>query len=79
MTIATTEIIIERIRAAEPLSPIAVFRCNKIGHLDAVFASTFETKRRIRQKDKYYVGTFSKVSDMLDVAEILERESALLG
>ena len=43
---------------------IAVFRSEFCGKLDAVFGATTHTKQLIASRDKTYIGTFDKLSDM---------------
>jgi len=61
----------ERIRAASMASPIAVFRCKNIGHVNTVFANTVETTRLIRKGDKNLVGVFYGGSDQKEVKRII--------
>ena len=44
----TPEVVLDRIKVAKPESPIAVFRCNEEGKLDAVFAATIQSMKEIR-------------------------------
>ena len=48
MTVSDPKTIIERIKAAEESSPIAVFKVKPTGLLDAVFANTSESQKLIR-------------------------------
>ncbi len=60
MSIATIQVIMGRINAATEDSPIAVFTCEEKGKLNAVFAGTHITQKRIQQGDLTYVGSFYK-------------------
>ena len=60
MSISSIEIISDRIEAATKSSKIAIFiETNSFETvLNAVFDNTYHTRRRIRQKDYTYVGSF---------------------
>ena len=66
MTIATIELIKERIAGATIDSKIAVFteKCGDKIVLDAVFESTITTKKRIQSGCPFYVGSFFSGSNM---------------
>lgn len=63
MSEATLRQIMLRIESADKKSPIAVFRSDVRGKLNAVFADTAETKRLIHEKDKTHIGTYHKEMD----------------
>ena len=73
MSHATLKHIVARIEFATKESPIAVFRSEFRGKLDAVFGATIHTKQLIASGDKTYIGTFDKFSDMDAVKEYLDR------
>ena len=50
MSLYGIDIIMTRIKAAEPGSPIAVFECGKRECLSAVFADTVESRKHIKNK-----------------------------
>lgn len=64
-------IIIGRIKSASAESPIAVFLCNKPLCLDAVFADTAESKRKIQAKEGL-VGVYDKTMDIQAIATELQ-------
>ena len=73
MSIMKLPLILERIKAATPASPIIVFRCDTPEHLNAVF-DTWTTKIDIVEKAKDYIGTFHKDHDIKSVRQRLETE-----
>ena len=74
MSIMKLPLILERIKAATPASPIIVFRCDTPEQLNAVF-DTWTTKIDIVEKAKDYIGTFHKDSgDIKAVRQRLEAE-----
>jgi len=52
---------IKRIEAAEPDSPVAVFK--KSDRYDVLFASTYMTTKRIEKNEPDLVGVFNKNMD----------------
>jgi len=58
MTHQVISVINERIKAAHPNSPIALFSLQKKNLFDAVYANTVLTQQRIRQRDPFYIGSF---------------------
>lgn len=71
MSIHTPEIILRRISAAEQNSPIAVFHCNRPGHLRAVFADTYSSRQEIQNKESL-VGVFHKDMDPAIISKELD-------
>ena len=71
MSIMTVDLIMEKIKIATPESPIAVFKCDIIGQLDAVFAETVETRRVIRSAEKQLVGVYHKGMELSCVEKFL--------
>ena len=63
-----------KLEAAEPSSPIAVFKTEHEGKpaLDCVFANTVETQNRLL-RDHALVGVFNKTMSRDDVRRKLER------
>lgn len=59
MSYDTPYTIINRIKLATHESPIAVFQCEKEGKLDAMFANTVFTKKRIN-KGYGFIGKFHR-------------------
>ena len=59
MTESTPDLIKLRVKRAAESSPIAIFRTGKPGIYNAVFASTYETRKQIVQSAKDFVGVFS--------------------
>ncbi len=75
MAIMDYKQIIERVRAASPESPIAVFRTPD-RKLEAVFGSTIETRKRIeRARRREFVGLFHNQMPGEKVADTLMRAS----
>ena len=66
MSIASIEVIINRIKTAPEDSKIAVFKCKEYGKLNAVFDSTYVTQSRIKI-DKDYIGSFCRDDDIKKV------------
>lgn len=60
MSVSSLEIIQERIESAKKSSPIAVFKYMRQGLIEynAVFANTYETQQRIKEKDRTLVGCY---------------------
>lgn len=60
MSVSSLEIIQERIESAKKNSPIAVFKYMRQGLIEynAVFANTYETQGRIKEKDRTLVGCY---------------------
>ena len=73
MSIMKLPLVLERIKAATPASPIVVFRCDKPEHLNSVF-NTWTTQVDIVEKAKDYIGTFHKDHDIKVVRQRLEAE-----
>ena len=73
MSIMKLPLVLERIKAATPASPIVVFRCDKPEQLNAVF-NTWTTQIDIAEKAKDYIGTFHKDHDIKAVRQRLEAE-----
>ena len=63
MSEATLRHVMERIEGATKQSPIAVFRSEFRGKLNAVFGATLHTLQLIDSKDKSYIGSFHKEMD----------------
>jgi hypothetical protein len=66
MSVSTTSVIIERIRAATMKSPIAIFKTECKGSYNAVFASTIFTKMKIECRDEALLGIYFGVSGIND-------------
>lgn len=62
-----------KIRGATTESPIAVFNCDKVGMLDAVFASTVMSQRRIRKNDKDLIGVYDNTMNLDEVQSQLKK------
>lgn len=62
MTISTIPDAYDRIAKTDPSSPLAVFRSDRYNRVDAMFAGTVLTQRRIEQGDIDYLGTFHRDS-----------------
>ena len=70
MSLSTVPLIQIRIKAASPASPIAVFKLAAPGRgqLEAVFGSTFATRRSVRHNNPLFVGYFHNDMDVDEVA-----------
>ena len=66
MTILSPPLIIDRIKVATLKSPIAVFKTLD-GRLDALFAATVITQRRIKAKDPFLLGVFHEGMDLASI------------
>lgn len=75
MTIATIDTILNRVRGAAPQSPIAIFRSDRLGQFNAVFASTVETQNAIRRNDPNLIGVYDKNVDLHYLAQVLRAEA----
>lgn len=60
MTISTIPDAYDRISMTDAISPLAVFRSSSYRSVDAMFANTVLTQRRIEQGDINYLGTFHR-------------------
>jgi len=60
MSVSSLEIIQERIESAKKSSPIAVFKymCQGLIEYNAVFANTYKSQQRIKEKDRTLVGCY---------------------
>jgi len=77
MTVATIDTILARVRSAPPQSPIAIFRSNRLGQFDAVFASTVETQKAIRRHNPDLIGVYDRNVDLIYLAQVLRTEALL--
>jgi hypothetical protein len=73
MSARSVDLIMNRILTATPESPIAVFRWDKEGLLDAVFACTVATQQRISANDPLLVGVYDKTDNVRTVKRALTR------
>lgn len=64
MSEATLRHVMSRIDGATKQSPIAVFRSEFRGKLNAVFGATLHTIQLIDSKDKTYIGSYHKEMDI---------------
>ena len=66
MSLAPISVIMTRIKAATPESPIAVFKpvIRDYGQLDAMFGSTVRTQERVESGDPLFVGYFHSRNGM---------------
>lgn len=60
MTVSTIPNAYDRIAITDASSPLAVFRTKRADMVDAMFANTLETQKRIRACDIDYLGTFHR-------------------
>jgi hypothetical protein len=58
----TEKLTLSRINSAPENSPIAVFRCEREGYVQAIFASTIEGQKRIKT-DPGLIGVFHQGSN----------------
>lgn len=58
MSISDIETTMDRIAFASEDSPIAVFRCNIPGKVNAMFANSIGVQERIRNKDPMLIGIY---------------------
>jgi len=73
MSLATTEIIMGRIKVATRESPISVFKAHgEIERLDCVFGSTAATQHRIKYGSGNYVGSFTREDCKKEVLRTLK-------
>jgi hypothetical protein len=70
MTVAHT---MDRIKGAIPSSPIAVFRCDKKGEVNAVFADTVKTRQQIADKDPGLIGVYDSSMNLSEIERTLTR------
>lgn len=65
MTLCTISTIDDRLRAASPSSPLALFLpADNPGRLECVFADTIITQERIARNESDYIGTFHTRDDL---------------
>ncbi len=60
MTVSTMDVIMRRIKSANPESPLAIFPCKIKGKLDAIFANTIRGQIRVK-KDRTLIGLFTNL------------------
>ena len=77
MTILSTQLIIDRIKVATTRSPIAVFKTPD-GRLDALFASTLVTHRRIKAGDPFLIGVFNSTMNLAGIKDKLDEWGDIL-
>ncbi len=77
MSISTIKVIAERILAASPKSKIAVFRSKDAGFtvFDAVFDSTVDTQKRIKNFCPDYIGSYYGIEGAKTATKVLNREA----
>jgi hypothetical protein len=63
----------DRIKFATTSSPIAVFRCDKVGLVNAVFANTIQTQRMIEEKDPNLIGVYHSSMDIPEINRALRK------
>ena len=63
MSRGSIDTIMKRIKGATKASQITVLKCYVPGVLDAVFTSTVETQKLIKQKHPDIVGTYDRTMD----------------
>lgn len=73
MSVSTVTIIKNRIVSATDSSKIAIFKVRQGGHVlfDAVFDNTVQTQRRIRERDRNYIGSFAGKDDACHAAHLM--------
>jgi len=72
MSIGTPQQIIDRIKSAEPDSPIAVFNLGDEAVLDAVFGSTVKAHQRLATENNL-VGVWHRHSNLTEAREAMRR------
>ena len=78
MSKGTVDHIITRIEAAEPSSPIAVFRHEEEDKLNAVFASTVKTRGMIDAQHPDLIGVYHRRMDLKQIRRELNAEKTRL-
>ena len=73
MSISTIEQTMERIAFATPESPLAVFKCNLPGHVNAMFAATIRVQARITTCDPALIGVFDGLMNRRHIQHMLEQ------
>lgn len=63
--------VMTRIKGSEASSPIAVFRCEQPGMLDAVFAATVRTQQLIEQRHPDLIGVYDGTMNLNKVFQKL--------
>lgn len=71
----TIEHAMMKIEYARPESPIAVFKSNQDGHVNAMFADTIKTKERIARCDPDLIGVFDATMNQRHIRAMLEQAS----
>ena len=64
MALTNLEHTMLRIDGATPGSRIAVFKCDKPGHLNTVFGDTVTTQKLIKSNDQAFVGIYHRQMDI---------------
>lgn len=73
MSISTIEQTMERIAFASPESPLAVFKCNIPGRVNAMFAATIHAQERITTCDPALIGVFDGLMNRRHIQHMLEQ------
>jgi len=76
MSVSDIQLVMARIKVAEPDSPISVFRTED-NLLEAVFANTVSAVSRIKYKADMYIGTYCKPS-MIRVGGVKFKSPAVM-
>jgi hypothetical protein len=71
MSLMSVSHTIDRIKGATELSKIAVFRCEKSGEVNAVFASTVKTQKLIREKHPDLIGVYDSSMNLHEIERTL--------
>lgn len=71
MSISSIEHTMIRIEFAETDSPIAVFKCNVPGHVNALFAATIRTQDRINLAGSNLIGVFDMSMNQRHIKKML--------
>lgn len=79
MTISTVPVILDRIKNAEPESPIAVFYPYQpvYGQLDAMPVNTVKTKQMLTDELQRLVGVYDKTQDFNQIFNDLSLKARL--
>lgn len=73
MSFMTVHHAMDRIKAADPSSPIAIFRCGKEGEVNAVFGATVKTQQMIADGDPSLIGVYDSSMNLKIIEDVLRQ------
>jgi len=71
MSLCTLSRALDRIAAAEPESPLAVFATESLGRVDVMFANTVNTRKKLMRSNSL-IGIFDKTYDRCFLSQTIK-------